>query len=111
MGTHCRECFDTTPGASTGVSFVNYEQAVLPLQEAAHEEWIETARELAQSIAAKNGSVTSDDIHEVLPIPGHIDPRIMGAVFKPRRLWHCAGYRASKRKINHGRPIAIWELA
>jgi hypothetical protein len=90
-----------------------YEQAVLPIQEAYHSAFLEKARAAAVRLAklAGNAGITADDIHDVCPVPKGIDPRVLGGVFKPKELWELVGYQKSRRsKQNHGRPISIWRL-
>ena len=88
----------------------DYRNAVMPDQEQAHADWIETARQTAQSIARRVGQITSDDIWDACPPPAGVDPRVMGAVFADKTLWERVGYVKSARKINHGRPVAAWKL-
>lgn len=87
-----------------------YEQAVLPIQEEQHGPWIDRARETALRLVRKYGVVTIDDVRDHCPPPEGIDPRVMGAVFKPKRMWECVDYRKSWRRENHSRPIGIWKL-
>ena len=69
------------------------------------ETWLMLARMKAECIAREKGEVCADDIHAALPTPRYIDGRIMGSVFKGMR---CIGYRKSKRKECHARPIGIF---
>lgn len=87
-----------------------YEQAVLPLQEEAHETWIDRARDVARRLARQRGAITIDDVRDECPPPEGIDPRVMGSVFKPKKDWICVDYRKSWRRENHGRPVGIWRL-
>jgi len=94
----------------TDIPSHHYDNNVLKLHGEGHADWIEKARAAARKFATENGVVTSDDIWEICPPPMNSDPRVMGAVFKPRGDWERVDYRPSWRKANHGRPVAIWRL-
>lgn len=70
--------------------------------------WIKLARQHAREIAQKNGFVTADDIHSVLPLPDLWDHRCMGAVFSKLKGTGC--YVKSRRKKCHGRPIQTFVI-
>lgn len=87
-----------------------FHQGTLPLFEESQAELVAKLRRVARDLGARNpNGITSDDIHEVCPLPSTVDPRIMGAVFE-RGLWEKAGTEPSRRKINHGREIRRWKL-
>jgi len=69
------------------------------------EEWLIGARAVAKTIARMRGKVSADEIHDALPIPKGIDPRIMGSVFSG---FKCVGYRKSRRAECHNRPIGTF---
>jgi len=73
-------------------------------------EWLATARATARRIAAKNGSVTINEVRALVPMPEGVDPRVAGAVFLGKD-WRCLGYVSSVRRTSHGRPIARFVLA
>lgn len=77
-------------------------------QEEAYRDWIKQARSAAIRIARESGKVTIDDVRAVCPPPDKADPRVMGAIFHPRKLWTVVGYIKSGRRENHGRPIPEW---
>ncbi len=88
-----------------------YVQGVLPLQIKAQPELVEKLRAAARTLAAGGREITSDDVHEVCPVPPGVDPRIMGAVFHPRSEWQRVGTQPSRRRdANHGRWISRWAL-
>lgn len=79
------------------------------LQEEAHDEWIEEARKKAIEISRRRGEVSADDIAVECPPPVGTDPRVIGAVWFPRKEWEIITYRKSARHaVNHGRRIAVW---
>ena len=84
-------------------------QLVFKLFEEFRRDWLSQARHKALEIALRRGEVCADDIHEECPVPGGIDPRVMGAVFASKD-WLKVGYTQSKRKVCHNRPIAIFQL-
>jgi hypothetical protein len=89
---------------------MDYDQGVLPLQERQYPELTKRLRETAVRLAREKGEITADDVHEAYPIPLGVDPRIMGVVFS-RKDWRKTGkYVPSRRKVNHGRPVPVWEL-
>ena len=88
----------------------DYEQLVLPIHEQAYGDWLQEARLTAFEIAKQGGRVCADDIWLHCPPPPGADPRCMGAVWHPRDAWKVVAYEKSARKVNHGRPIAIWAL-
>lgn len=69
--------------------------------------WIDLARFHARQVCLKSGSVTADDIRDLLPEPP--TPHCVGSVFK-------AGFRfsgerrISTHKKNHGRELKVWLL-
>lgn len=86
-----------------------FTQAILPLFEEHRASFLERARAAARRIALVQGELTVDDIRKVCPPPADVDPRVMGAVLKSSE-FEAIGYRRSERRINHGRPIAIFRL-
>ena len=87
-----------------------YEQNILPDQERHYDDLVSKLRAKARELAQGGREITSDDIHEAMPLPQGIDGRVMGAAFFPRKDWSKTGYQPSRRKENHGRPIARWRL-
>lgn len=87
-----------------------YEENILPDQERHYDGLVAKLRAKARELAQGGREITSDDIHEAMPIPQGTDGRIMGAAFFPRKDWAKCGYQPSRRKENHGRPIARWRL-
>jgi hypothetical protein len=85
-----------------------FEEEVLPLFEKYRAEWLAAARAHAVMIAGERGEVSADDIHDVCPLPPDIDPRVMGAVFKPD--FNLVRYEKSRRTICHHRPIGVFKL-
>ena len=66
------------------------------------DEWLAKAREVANQIALDRGSVTADDVREMLPVPKGVDGRTMGRVFNGMK---CIGYEKSRRDVCHHRPV------
>ena len=87
-----------------------YRQEVLPLQVKAHPDLVAKLRATARALAGAGAEITSDEIHARCPIPPNVDPRVMGAAFHPKEDWERIGWRPSKRRESHHRPVAIWRL-
>lgn len=84
-------------------------QQVLDFFEDTRQEILARARTKAREIARMRGEVSIDDIRELVQIPEHIDPRMFGAVFRGEE-WERIGFRESRRKENHARPISVFRL-
>ena len=87
-----------------------YAAEILPEQVKNHKELVAKIRAKARELASSGREITTDDIHEALPIPDGVDGRILGAAFFPRKDWRKTGYVNSRRRENHSRPIAKWSL-
>lgn len=72
-----------------------------------NKEWIAQARKVAKRIAHDQGSVSSDDIHELCPPPPEAHPNVMGAVFKNLGL-RVVSFTTTKRPSGHGRLIRVY---
>lgn len=107
---HVLPANDDIPEDEMTMESTDYAAAVLPDHEKAHGDWIERAREAARRLAAERGQISSDDIWDVAPPPPGVDPRVLGAVFSDKTIWERTGYVKSARKVNHGRPVAVWKL-
>jgi hypothetical protein len=86
-------------------------QQALNLFEQTRPEFLANCRWVAKRVALNRLSrqATVDDVHEQVKLPFGVDGRVFGAVFNSKE-WEAVGYTKSKRKINHGRPIAIFRL-
>ena len=71
--------------------------------------FLERARGVAEWIARKKGTVTSDDVRAVLAIPTNINPSVMGALFRGPR-WERIGWQQSEQPQRHGNRVGIWRL-
>lgn len=71
--------------------------------------WVNSMREIARQICAKNGSVTTDDLRVYADNhdfhPRH--PNAWGAIFHGNS-WKCVGTTNSKYVTNHSRTIRVW---
>ncbi len=76
----------------------------------AREEWLTAARQVAEEIAQRSGTVTSDEVRLALPVPDGWDPRILGAVFRHGTKWKRAGIARTTQSQAHARPITVWAL-
>ena len=81
----------------------------LMILEAARQSWLTHARNTALLHAHKYGTVTADVIQDACEIPAEWDRRVVGAVFVPR-WFRKVGYRATRRREAHARPIAVFVL-
>lgn len=69
---------------------------------------IAAARTIARQIAREQGEVTIDDVRARLGVlPATVDRRALGAVFSEPG-WVLVGYRPSRRRECHHRPIGVW---
>jgi len=82
---------------------------VQPKMEMTQAAWLEKARDTARRLCEATGSANIDQVRAYCPPPDHVDPRIMGAVFKHKDFVHL-GFTRSKRKACHGRPISTFRL-
>jgi len=73
-------------------------------------EYLAEVRAIARAIAKTKTWITADDLHEILPVPSGIDPRILGSAFPKADGWVPGNYVPSRRKINHKRPVRLWRL-
>lgn len=87
-----------------------FEQKVLPLFEEHRAPWIERARIAAERIAQGGKIITIDMVRAECPPPSDVDPRVMGAVFRPLGKWLKVGYVQGFRTASHGRPVAQFKL-
>ena len=70
-------------------------------------EWVSQARAVAKRVAYEQGTVSSDDIHELCPPPPDAHPNVMGAVFKNLGL-RVVSFTTTKRPSGHGRLIRVY---
>ena len=84
------------------------------LFQATRADFLKQCREYAYLVAMRraNKQCTVDDIREAISIPNGWDGRLMGAVFTTGKKgeWEAVGFVKSRQKINHGRPITIFQL-
>lgn len=71
--------------------------------------WLERARWMALVLCQRKGSVTSDDLHDVMEPPPH--ENCYGAVFRDKRFRPTGERVQTKRASGHARWIQVWELA
>ena len=83
---------------------------ILDLFEISTQSFLAEARAVAKSLVAEKGLVTVNDVRNICPPPDHIDPRVMGAIFRTglKSEWEMVGYIASARA--HARPIGQFKL-
>lgn len=73
-------------------------------------DWVGKARYFAIQHARLHGTVTSDDIHRICPMPDSVHPNSMGAIWRTKELV-CVGYTVTQRKSGHARRIGIYKPA
>jgi len=71
--------------------------------------WLDRARVVAEEICRRRGTVTADDIREVLPIPEGVHPNTMGAVFRNSQ-FEFVGWERSAQPQRHANRIGRWRL-
>lgn len=86
-----------------------FEDNVLGLFEKHRAEWLAKARDVARKLGESGRIVTIDDVRDLCPPPGEVDPRVMGAVFL-RKEWERCGYTSGKRMTSHARPVSQFKL-
>lgn len=85
-----------------------YHDSIAIKQTQDHAAWLARAKVLAIQISLERGFVSSDDIWNGAPPPDNADPRVMGALWRPRKDWLPVGYIPSTRRECHYRPIRQW---
>lgn len=70
--------------------------------------WLKEARAIAKNICEKNGTVTSDDLRDILDPPPGIGAKIFGAVFQTGFI--PCGMVPTRRPASHGRLIRVWRV-
>ena len=68
----------------------------------------------ALRIALEAGELCADDVRDIVAIPSGISPKLMGPVFRDLAdagILRRDGYRNSKRRCAHARPLSVWRLA
>ncbi len=73
-------------------------------------EFLAYARSVADEFYKFNGSVTTDNIRNLIDIPETINKKVLGCVFNTKE-WVLIGYTKSKVKTSHGRTIGIFKKA
>ena len=71
--------------------------------------WVLQARTIGEIIAAKQGSVTIDQILMVCPRPKDVSPNATGSIFRGKR-WKCIGFAQSSQVQRHAGLIRRWAL-
>ena len=74
-----------------------------------HDGWVQKAKDIAVMLAAKNGTVTSDELQNIFPRPQDVPPNAVGAVFRDKRLVYI-GSDQSERATAHARRIGVYML-
>ena len=72
------------------------------------EDWLTRARCAARKICRRNGTVTSDDVLEVVGMPEGVHHNVIGAIFSKGFIR--AGFRRTRRPESHARLIGVWKL-
>jgi hypothetical protein len=86
-----------------------FDRDILPLFEEHRRDWLEHARTVAFRLGTTGRAITVDDVRALVPPPAHVDPRVMGAIFRTSD-WEPIGYVRSDRRTCHNRPIAQFKL-
>ncbi len=77
-------------------------------------ELVRRAVRIMAQIATERGTVTTDDVREMMSIPSNVNPKWLGVVpviLARKGILRHAGYVKSRRAKAHGREIKVWELA
>lgn len=105
--------FDRFNAHRRAIGAMERDQALDPLT-ATRRHLIDVATRFAVSIARRRNRVTSTEVlalmqrdPDLAEIMADVDPRFMGAVFRPERGWQLIGY---ERTGSHARPVSVWAL-
>ena len=71
-------------------------------------DWLSRARQAAREICRKKGTVTSDDVLEVVGMPQGIQHNVIGAIFQKGVVR--VGFRRTRRPEGHARLIGVWRF-
>lgn len=71
-------------------------------------QWLDEARWAMKKLLEKQPYVTSDDVHNVCPLPKNLHRNTLGAVFNNE--FRSIGFQKSKREAAKGRWIQQWRL-
>lgn len=71
-------------------------------------QWLDEARYTMRKLLEKQPYVTSDDVHNICPMPKVLHPNTMGSVFSEGFKWN--GFVQSKRPSAKGRYIRQWTV-
>lgn len=86
------------------------EEAIDRVEEAAPDDWLDTAAEAIRARVDQGATFTTDDLWRELPKPP--EPRAMGAAIRAAvregLIRKTGRYLPSERAICHGRPIPEW---
>ena len=72
------------------------------------DDYVHAAKDLAITLAKRNGEVMSEDVRKIMPIPDGINPSVMGAVMKHKNLVP-VGIKNSTHVQGHHRRILIYK--
>jgi hypothetical protein len=86
-----------------------FAETIGPSFERSRPDFLSHARTVAARLwKERDGPITINDVRAAgVHPPQHIDPRVMGAVFRGDA-WECVGYIGSVRRTSHGRPVAMF---
>jgi hypothetical protein len=85
-------------------------EAVLDVFEITQADYLVRARDVARGHAIAHGTVTIDDVRRLLPLPEHISPNVLGAIFRNHIKWERTATEPSSRKSSHARLIGRYRL-
>jgi hypothetical protein len=72
--------------------------------------WLTRARQTAAEICLVKGTVSSDDVQNVLPLPAGVHHNAWGAVFRAPWFIRTGQFVQSQRPEAHARWIQVWRL-
>lgn len=71
--------------------------------------YLRAAQDTARRLSDEHGWTSIEQVREAVGSPpADVDPRVLGAVFRPRKQWKCLRIVNSARRTCHGRPVGIW---
>lgn len=88
-------------------------RAALDLHESHREQLIYAARQALVRHALACGTVTADDVRDLVELPPGVTPKAFGAVPGPLAksgIIERAGYTETCRPMAHARPVSVWRL-
>ncbi len=83
--------------------------AQLGLFETRDSDFLSQCRAEAERIAKENGQVSINDIRQAIPLPAHLHPSVLGAVFRSKK-FRPVGFTEASHAAAHARVVRVYSL-